>query len=266
MRIKHSIVIPAYNESLRIGATLESIVEYRAETSVGNPDFEVIVVCDGCRDATERVVRPFADHVPIRVVSYPDNRGKGYAVRQGIAVSKGDVVAFMDADGSTPVRELGRLADLIHSNQADIVIGSRRAEGSLVTADQPVLRQLLGRAFAMHAQMVLGLRIRDTQCGFKVFRGQVARELFKDFRCDGFAFDLELLAVARERRLRVLERGVEWNERPGSTVNPLRDGVRMLRAAWQIRARLRARRGIKVAEWPQTPLVQAEPLCKVTSI
>lgn len=266
MRIKHSIVIPAYNESLRIGDTLASIIAYGSETAAENSDIEVIVVCDGCRDTTEQVVRSFADRLHLRVVSYPDNRGKGYAVRQGIAVSKGDVVVFMDADGSTPVRELGRLADPILQNQADIVIGSRRVEGALVTADQPVIRQFLGRAFAMHARMVLGVCIRDTQCGFKVFEGSVARALFKDFQCDGFAFDLEVLATARERRLRVLERGVEWNERPGSTVHPLRDGVRMLRAAWQIRARLRARRDILIHKWHQAPLLSAKPHCKGNSL
>ncbi|HPO39068.1 MAG TPA: hypothetical protein PL176_13750, partial [Kiritimatiellia bacterium] len=145
----------------------------------------------------------------------------------------------------TPVRELGNLSEPIIKGHADVVVGSRRVEGATVEDDQPVLRRLLGRAFAWHTQAVLGLRFRDTQCGFKVFAGDIARDLFKGFSCDGFAFDLEVLAEARERGLRVLERGVEWHDVEGSTVHPLSDGVRMLRAAWQIRKRLEFRRRVQ---------------------
>jgi dolichyl-phosphate beta-glucosyltransferase len=151
----------------------------------------------------------------------------------------------MDADGATPVRELGCLSEPIIKGHADVVVGSRRVEGATVEDDQPVLRRLLGRVFAWHTQVVLGLRLRDTQCGFKVFAGDIAREMFKGFSCDGFAFDLEVLAEARERGLRVLERGVEWHDVEGSTVHPLSDGVRMLCAAWQIRKRLALRRRVQ---------------------
>jgi dolichyl-phosphate beta-glucosyltransferase len=242
MRIEQSIIIPAYNERHRIGTTLESIAAYGARMGAGNAGFEVIVVCDGCRDGTEKAAHAFAGRFPLRVVSYGSNRGKGYAVRRGMAVSLGRVVAFMDADGATPVDELGRLADPILRGRADIVVGSRRAAGATVAGRQPVLRRLLGRAFAWHTEAALGLRVRDTQCGFKVFDGDIARELFKGLSCDGFAFDLELLAEARECGLRVEEQGVEWHDVQGSTVRPLRDGVRMLRAAWQIRERLAVRR------------------------
>ena len=242
MSIKQSIVIPAYNERHRIGATLGSIADYCAGLKAGDKEFEVIVVCDGCRDATEKAAKTFSGRLPLRVVSYVCNRGKGYAVRRGVAVSAGRVVAFMDADGATPIHELGRLAEPILRGQADIVVGSRRAAGATVVAGQPVLRRLLGWAFAWHTQATLGLKVRDTQCGFKVFDGDIARELFKGLSCDGFAFDLELLAEARECGLRVVERGVEWRDVQGSTVHPLRDGVRMLRTAWQIRGRLESKR------------------------
>jgi len=265
MRIKQSIVIPAFNEARRLGTTLDTVMDYARKGSKNAWVSEVIVVCDGCSDATERVARGYTDRMPLRVVSYADNRGKGHAVRQGIAASKGDVVAFMDADGATPVSELGRLSDPIIHGQADIVIGSRRVKDARVKVDQPVVRQLLGRAFALHAQVVLGLNIQDTQCGFKVFKGPLARALFKDMQCDGFAFDLEILAFARERHLRVLERGVEWNERSGSTVHPLRDGVRMLRAAWKIRSRLHAQRHSAAAESQTAPLLSPEPLYSVSS-
>lgn len=245
VHIKQSIVIPAYNESGRLGHTLESVADYLAKERIARDEFEVIVVCDGCRDGTERIAKSFCGRLPLRVDSYTCNRGKGYAVRRGVAVSLGRVVAFMDADGATPVRELGNLSEPIIKGHADVVVGSRRVEGATVEDDQPVLRRLLGRAFAWHTQAVLGLRFRDTQCGFKVFAGDIARDLFKGFSCDGFAFDLEVLAEARERGLRVLERGVEWHDVEGSTVHPLSDGVRMLRAAWQIRKRLEFRRRVQ---------------------
>lgn len=262
MRAKHSIIIPAYNEAGRIAETLESVADFLRTDRAEGTDWEVIVVCDGCTDATAQVAGTFADSLPLQVTGYSNNRGKGYAVRQGVAVSTGDIVTFMDADGSTPVRELGRLSVPIRNRQADIVIGSRRAEGATVTAGQSIFRQFLGRAFAHHSRIVLGLDVRDTQCGFKVFRGTMARALFAGLRCDGFAFDLELLAEARERRLRVLERGVEWRETPGSTVRPLRDGIRMLRAAWQIRASLQARRRTCRSGPFEAPAPLPEPLYK----
>jgi dolichyl-phosphate beta-glucosyltransferase len=259
----HSIIIPAYNEAQRLGATLETIVAYAKRDARDASALEVIVVCDGCSDATTHVAGAFEGRLPLRVLSYPVNRGKGYAVRQGMAASTGQVVAFMDADGSTPVSELTRLSAPILREEADIVIGSRRVKGAAVAVNQSLSRQLLGRAFALHAQVVLGLRVQDTQCGFKVFRGPVARDLFASLRCDGFAFDLEVLAAARERRLRVQERGVEWHERSGSTVQPLRDGLRMLRAAWQIRAGQRtARHTLACAAGVRQTPRSADPFCE----
>jgi len=248
MHLKQSIVIPAYNERRRIGATLESIASYLSDAGNRNSDFEVIVVCDGCYDGTEQAAKAFAQRLPLRVISYVCNRGKGYAVRRGVAASSGRLVTFMDADGATPIRELDRLMQPILGNQAEIVIGSRHARESVLGVAQPLTRRLLGRAFAWHTQAVLGLRMRDTQCGFKVFDGDIARVLFKRLSCDGFAFDLELLAEAREYGLRVLERGVEWHDVAGSTVHPLRDGVRMLRAAWKIRRRLHSERRARARE------------------
>lgn len=248
MRLKQSIVIPAYNERRRIGATLESIASYISNGDARNNDYEVIVVCDGCHDRTEQTVKAFAGRIPLRIIAYVCNRGKGYAVRRGVAASSGKLVAFMDADGATPIRELDRLAEPILGGRADLVIGSRRTRDSVLAVAQPPARRLLGRVFAWHTQAVLGLRVGDTQCGFKVFDGDIARGLFKRLSCDGFAFDLELLAEAREHGLRVLEQGVEWHDVTGSTVHPLRDGIRMLQAAWKIRGHLHAERRARANE------------------
>ena len=240
MNAQRSIIIPAYNEAGRLGSTLQKVAAYLARSPNAQGRSEVIVVCDGCDDNTEAIANGFMGRLPLLVVSYAENRGKGFAVRRGIAASSGRVVAFMDADGATPVEEFGRLAVPVLGGEADIVVGSRRAPGAVVAARQPLHRQVLGRLFSWSARAVLGLRIQDTQCGFKVFDGDIARELFRRVSCDGFAFDLEVLAQAKECGLRVLERGVVWHEMPGSTVHPLRDGLRMLKALWQIRARLSA--------------------------
>lgn len=242
MGYKRSLIIPAFNEAKRIGATLEKVARYLGCEQGTADDCEVIVVCDGCDDATEEIVRNFRPALPLRVLSYRRNRGKGFAVRRGMAASSGRLVAFMDADGATPVEEFGRLSAPIREGVADVVVGSRRVRGSRVTCRQSVVRHVLGGLFAWHAQAVLGLRIRDTQCGFKVFDGDKARDLFRRLSCDGFAFDLELLAAAKERGFRVVERGVDWHEVAGSTVRPLRDGFRMVLAVWRIRRRLLSRR------------------------
>lgn len=265
MRIQHSIIIPAYNEANRIANTLEEVSAYLEMGAGQSAGWEVIVVCDGCHDTTAHVAGAFKGRLPLRVLAYRDNRGKGYAVRRGVAASVGGVVTFMDADGSTPVRELGRLAKPILDDHADIVIGSRHAENANVAISQSVSRRILGRAFSLHTRIALGLDLHDTQCGFKVFRGDIARALFAVLRLDGFAFDLELLAEARERRLRVQECGVEWSERPGSTVHPLRDGMRMLCAAWEIRSGLRTRRRLGQGYLPLSTAHSA-PLCDGYSI
>jgi dolichyl-phosphate beta-glucosyltransferase len=245
MDIARSIIIPAFNEERRIGSTLASIERYFDRQP--QESAEVIVVCDGCKDRTEETVKTFSQRLPLRLVSYKRNRGKGYAVRRGVAVSTGRMLAFMDADGATPVSEFERLSRPILLGRADIVVGSRRARGAKVSQQQSVFRQILGRGFAWHAQLVLGLQIRDTQCGFKVFDGDLARDLFRNLTCNGFAFDLEILARARQRGLRVLERGVEWHEMPGSSVHPIRDGALMLSAVWRIRASLSTGRRGKAA-------------------
>jgi len=227
-----SIVIPAYNESSRIRPTLLEAQEFATSSGQWH-GVEVIVVCDGCTDDTEAVLRSCA--MPgLRLISYPVNRGKGYAVKTGILASRGRVVVFADADGATPIQEISQLAPFLTEGH-DVAIGSRRVPGSRVTGVQPWQRRVLGRFFALATQLALGLDVADTQCGFKMFRGEVARSLFQDVHCVGFAFDLELLVLARARGLQVAEVGVEWHDRGQSTVSPWRDGLRMLGSLWMLR-------------------------------
>lgn len=242
MQITHSIVIPAYNEARRLAATLSDVALHCERAVAQGARQEVIVVCDGCTDETERIARSFQGRAPLRVIAYRVNRGKGYAVRRGVLASRGDIVLFMDADGSAPVGELDRLASPIRAGTAEVVVGSRRAAGARVEVRQTAMRRLLGALFSWHTRALLGLGIRDTQCGFKVFEGSAARELFGHLKCDRFAFDLELLVLAREQGLRLAELGVTWREVAGSTVNPVRDGLHMLATAWRLRLSRGARR------------------------
>lgn len=224
-----SIIIPAYNEEARLCRTLFLLEKIDPKTP-----FEVIVVCDGCTDRTRQIACQWSHRLPLRVLAYPENKGKGYAVRQGVLAASGQIVAFMDADGSTPPSEVFRLADTLVDCQADIVIGSRRAGGAVVTR-QPVHRHLLGKLFSMAAWLILSLPYKDTQCGSKVFRRGQALDLFGDMRWDGFEFDLDILFRATKRRMKVLEVGISWNDQAGSKVSPVRDGLKMFRAMFLIR-------------------------------
>jgi glycosyltransferase involved in cell wall biosynthesis len=185
-------------------------------------------------------------------------------VKTGILESRGGTVAFMDADGSTPVSELVRSMRPIQEGRADIVIGSRRAKGASIRVRQPLSRRLLGRAFGLCNRLFLGLPFLDTQCGFKVFRGDCGRELFREIATSGFAFDLEVLLAARAKGLRILEIGVAWNDTPGSTVSPVTDGLSMLRTAWQLRTRARHRgHGAPVSARPPLAPLSGSPAAPV---
>lgn len=228
-----SIVVPAFNEERRIGGSLDRLLAW-AETRDPRP--EIIVADDGSRDATSRIVESFASR-GARLVRLPENRGKGAALRAGVAATAGERVLITDADLSTPIAEIGRLEPRLA--EAEIVLGSRATTDSRITLRQPRWRELAGKLFNL-AIRLLGVRgVRDSQCGFKLLRGDVARELFGAMTIDRFAFDVELIMLARRRGYRVVEVGVEWRNDPASRVRMLRDGVRMLVDVVRLRWRLR---------------------------
>jgi len=249
-QLELSIVIPAYNESGRILPTLEQAREYLATAGEWGGRVEVLVVCDGCTDDTEQVVRAWGKLPNLRVIAYRKNQGKGYAVRTGVLASQGRVVVFTDADGATPFREISLLAAPLLAEDCEVVIGSRRVPGARVTGTQPWRRRVLGRFFGWATRNVLGVRFADTQCGFKLFRGEIARSLFESVRCPGFGFDLEVLVLAQERGLHIVEAGVEWHDQAESKVSPLRDGMRMLRTLWSLRRQSRRRVALAAAKAP----------------
>ena len=222
---KYSIIIPAYNEGARLGAALDSVLSHVAEF---NWDAEVIVVDDGSRDNTAELVRSHAQLNPrLRLLENPGNRGKGYSVRNGMLNARGEVLLFSDADLSAPIEQASKLFAAIESG-ADLAIGSRWLQPETQTHRQSLLRQFYGRSFNLLLQILLGLKFKDTQCGFKAFSRAAAQKLFSIQTIDGWGFDAELLYLACKLRLRVDEVPVLWSDVAGTRIHPLRDGIRMI--------------------------------------
>lgn len=237
-----SVVVPAYNEERRIGPSLARIVTYLA----GRPGTaEVLVVIDGSRDGTGDVVRTVTSElhrdVPVRLLDRGTNSGKGASVRHGMLAAQGDLRLFSDADLSTPIEEVDRLAARVHAG-ADVAIGSRRLPDSHVGVPQPLSRRIMGGVFSWCARRLAAPGIRDTQCGFKLFTADASARVFGRQRIEGFGFDVELLWIAHRLGLRVAEVPVVWDDDPRSTVRPLSDASRMLGDL--VRIRLADRRGL----------------------
>lgn len=237
-----SVVVPAYDEGARLVPTLERLLEYlrgRRDFSrdAGGDGFEILLVDDGSRDDTAEVAGRF--RAPeVLVLRHLVNRGKGAAVRTGVLASQGRRVLLTDADLSTPIEDLERLEP--HLESAQLVMGSRAVEGSEIVERQPLYRELMGKTFNRLIRL-LGVRgIRDTQCGFKLLEGDAARSLFARLTIDRFAYDVELVWLARRRGYELREVGVRWENSEDSRVHPVRDSLSMLRDV--VRFRLRHRR------------------------
>lgn len=227
-----SIVLPAYNEAARIGASLDKIIEYAQQHAW---TVEVIVVNDGSTDNTADIVRQYAAQHPwLRLIENPGNRGKGFSVRNGMLHARGDILLFSDADLSSPITEADKLVAALQS-EADVAIGSRWVRKELQVVPQPLGRQILGRMFNMALRLVLGLNFKDTQCGFKAFRRPAAELVFAQQQIETWGFDPELLYLAQKAGLRIVEVPVYWAHSEGTRLHPLRDGMRMFAQLFQIR-------------------------------
>ena len=221
----YSIVIPAYNEGARLGATLEKVLAY---IRTQGWDAEVIVVNDGSRDNTADIVRSFAAKDPaLRLVENPGNRGKGYSVRNGMLSARGRIVLFSDADLSSPIEEAPKLFKALEAG-ADIAIGSRWLRVETQTQRQPLHRQLFGRIFNLILRFTLGLHFADTQCGFKAFKLPAVQAIFPLQKIERWGFDPEILFLARKLKFKVQEVPVAWAHRDGTSINPLVDGFHMV--------------------------------------
>lgn len=229
---RYSIVVPAYNESARIGPALRQILEYIQEQ---HWSAEVVVVDDGSRDNTLEIVSQLASGNPaLRVLQNPGNQGKGYAVRNGMMQSRGEVLLFTDADLSSPISEAGKLLNALEAG-ADVAIGSRWLDPSLQFQRQSLKRQALSRFYNLFLRLVLLFPYRDTQCGFKAFTRAAAIKIFPLQRITRWGFDPEILYLAHRLRLRVAEVPVAWGHDEGSRLHVWRDGVRMGWDALRIR-------------------------------
>jgi len=236
MNIALSAVIPAYNEAQRLPPYLESVRQYLDAHYPGC--YEVIVVDDGSRDGLSDVLaRLTADWPELLTMRHPANCGKGAAVRTGMLAARGRLLLFADADGATPIDQEAELSQAVAAG-ADLAVGSRLVAAPGVTRRRTWGRGLLGRLFAGLARWWLGISVRDTQCGFKMFRHEVGQELFSSARERGYLFDLELLVLADRLGYRVAEVPINWADVPGGHLSLSRELPKTLFGLWRLRRRL----------------------------
>jgi len=226
-----SIIIPSYNEELRLPNTLQSIAHF---VNTLGYSVEVVVVDDGSNDRTAATAEAFRGQIPsLRVVSNGENRGKGYSVRHGMLEARARQVLFTDADLSAPIEEAPKLLEALKTN--DIAIGSRALDRALVTVHASPLREFAGIVFNALVRRILHLPFVDTQCGFKAFRRDRCQIIFEQQRIERFGFDPELLYLARRHGLRAAEIPVKWAHSPATKVNMLKDSTRMFADIFSIR-------------------------------
>jgi dolichyl-phosphate beta-glucosyltransferase len=226
-----SIIIPAYNEALRLPRTLDRV---RAWIEASRIPAEVIVVDDGSRDETARVVNERAAQWPeLRLVSNPGNRGKGYSVRHGAMEAHGDALLFTDADLSAPIEEAAKLLSALATH--DAAIGSRALDRRVIEVHQSRLREIAGMIFNLVVRALLGLSFADTQCGFKAFKRERCMILFERQKIERFGFDPELLYLAKRFGLKVAEIPVRWAHDPGTRISMARDSIGMFGEIWSVR-------------------------------
>lgn len=197
-----SIVIPAYNEESRIGDSLKKIIDYFSKRK---EKYEIIVVNDGSKDKTVDVVKKFKK---VKLINNSTNKGKGFAVKNGVSHAKGDYILFSDADLSTPIQEFEKLISQI--NKYDVVIGSRRMKGANIKKKQPFHRRFLGKGFGFVVQLLAVWGIDDTQCGFKLFKKEIAKRVFNKQTINGWAFDVEILFITKKLGYKIKEVPVIW--------------------------------------------------------
>lgn len=229
-----SVVIPAYNEALRLPKTLTEILGVLAPMGLA---YEILVVDDGSTDGTADETRRFAQiDNQVQLISTPTNRGKGDAVRTGVLAARGRRIAFVDADGATAFTEIAKLQTALDAG-AEVAIGTRAAGAHLQNVQARWYRTVLGTVFNALVRWLVVKGFSDTQCGFKLFNREAALDLFGRAHETGYAFDVEILFLARRGSWKVVEVPVDWAEQRGSKVHLLVDSVRMLLALLRIRWR-----------------------------
>lgn len=221
-----SIIIPAYNEEKRISKTLENIVKF-AESF--EEDIEVIVINDCSTDNTVSVIRQFGNKLEkLEVINSTKNAGKGQCIKIGMIKASGKYILFMDADNSAPIEEVNKLLQYLNNSDYDIAIGSRYVKGSVITTKQPLKRIILSRLGNIFIRTFLVPKIRDTQCGFKLFKKEAAKILFEKSIISGFAMDIEILFLSKKYGFKVKEAPINWKDEPSSHLKLAKDSTNTL--------------------------------------
>jgi len=228
---KISIIIPAYNEAKRIKQTISEVFSYIDKNNI---KAEVIIVDDGSKDTTAHTAREINDKRLV-VLSYKPNQGKGYAVKSGVKNSTGSILVFLDADHSIPISHLDSF--LPHLKDFDILIGSKALKSTEKVQRQKKHREFLGRCFNFVVRLITGLKFKDTQCGFKVFKGPAAKKIFSQLKVRRFSFDVEALYLAKKYKFSVKELPITLTERETSRVSIVFDSLSMLKDVVLIRLR-----------------------------
>lgn len=211
-----SFVIPLYNEEKRIHKTFEALS--KLQIHCGLKLEKIIFVNDGSTDKTKEIIEDFRKcHSDIKVISYDKNKGKGYAVKQGMLEADSDYTLFFDADISTPLKELEKFVPVMEEN-VEVIVGTRKNGKSTVVIHQPFLRELLGKAFTLITQKTLNLEISDFTCGFKAFSKQAKEEIFDKTKINSWGYDAEILFLAKKLNFKIKEVPVIWSDVKGSKV------------------------------------------------
>jgi len=233
MPVYLSIIIPAYNEEKRIGPTLSRIYGF---LKTKNYEYEVIFIDDGSNDRTisEAKDSELSKADKLKIVKNGMNKGKGFSVKKGILSSAGEHLLFSDADLSTPIEEADKLFNYMEKGY-DIVIGSRSIAGSDVKIHQPFYREKMGRIFNFLVNSLLMSGFNDTQCGFKLFKGDIARQIGKELTINGFCFDVEMLYLAKKKGYRIAEVGIIWENSPQSRVRVISSSLSMFMDIFRIK-------------------------------
>ena len=226
-----TIIVPSYNEELRLPSSLNLIADYIAKSGRST---EVLVVDDGSKDRTAAVAEEFRSRIPLlRVVPNGENRGKGYSVRHGMQEARGEIVLFTDADLSAPIEEADKLLAALKDH--DIALGSRALDRSMIEVHESPFREFAGIVFNRIVRIVLRLPFVDTQCGFKAFRRARCKVIFDQQRIERFGFDPELLYLARHHGLKAVEIPVRWAHSPATKINMMRDSIQMFLDVFTVR-------------------------------
>jgi dolichyl-phosphate beta-glucosyltransferase len=216
---KISIIIPAYNEEFRIPNFLREMITFSNQNL---NDFEVIIVNDGSTDKTQRIVKDvIKGHENYKILSYSKNKGKGHAVYQGVKLSKGNFILFIDADGSIPPREIMKMYQLYKNKKYDVIVGSRILNASDIKNPQPLIRRMFSKFFNIYSNTLFHIKINDLLCGFKGFSRKAAKDIFSDLKSFGWEFDVEILYKSRKNKYEIYQLPIEWRHREGSKIKAL---------------------------------------------